>query len=308
MLKHLPIPLIVGRLRLTNSEIVLLIAAIGLMCAALSQIDSVPATAIMLLVGVAAIVALVYERVSTRRILDDLAERLDTTGTADKIEVVSADSSRGVHEALNRAIQRMREHTNTAEEHKQPHGFESSEIPVSRAVSVAVLSVGLRQSAVPLYSGAYMETLRVMTTSASAAANKAGALLTLQGDAMLLLTFGVSESQPTARSMEQALKTATALAMQHPDLRFGLSGGAALLCHLPDLAPTVVGTPVEDALRLARMAVAWHEYTLLCAEPVALLARTADRQRTTLQLSHVGAPPLPVYALSLAAQEIVVSA
>jgi hypothetical protein len=63
----------------------------------------------------------------------------------------------------------------------------------------------------------------------------------------------------------------------------------------------VIGSPLEEAIRLHRLAATWHEYRMLCPEPVALLLRTrVAGHRTPLQLTAPNAPAMPVYSLDLA--------
>ena len=102
--------------------------------------------------------------------------------------------------------------------------------------------------------------------------------------------------------------SARALAASDPDVRFGLSCGQGRLWALPDIGPTIIGAPLEEAVRLYRMAAAWHEYRLLCAEPIALLAHSFNSQRTPLELTYHTLPTLPIYAVELQSAAIAVSA
>jgi hypothetical protein len=257
-------------------------------------------SAIVLLLAAAAIVALVRERVAYRQTLLAIAERLDAIETLGKFEIKATNSSSAIDQALNRAIQRSREQTQqTKPQTPTPLCIvEPAPVPEQR-FTVAVLSIDLRHSIVEMYTPAYSAYLVSVADTAARAIQQTHALLKTQGDGTLLVIFGARLDQPIAASIRQALDLALLLSTSYPDLRFGLSCGAAWSSALPGLGETVVGAPLEDATRLSRMAAAWHEYNLLCTEPTALLARAFPSQRTPLQLTHPAMPMLPVYALQL---------
>lgn len=298
MLKHPHIPVIFARFSLTWTENLLLCVAIILAVAAVLAVLVSSLSAIVLLLAAAAIVALVRERVTYRQTLRALAERLDDLDTLSKLEVNSSHSAGVIDQALNRAIQRAREqsrHSSSQPTLRVIPPAATADVPVT----VAVLSIDLRRAESDLYTSAYAEYLAAVADAATQATRQTWASLQAQGDGTLLLTFGVQPEQPVALSLRHALDVALTLASSFADLRFGLSCGSARLCSLSGVGQTIVGAPLEDAVRLSRMAASWHEYNLLCTEPTALLARTIPSQRTPLQLTHTAMPTLPVYALEL---------
>lgn len=285
---------------ITWSEGLLLLSAAILGVAALVTIEQSPLAAVSMLLAAAAVSALVYERTVTRRTLQSLAEQLDTTGPVSKLEVAGS----GTHElgqALNRAIQRTR--------------VEALDLPqapaappaVSHEISVAVLSVGLRAGGVT-YSAAHSDRLAAIVRAARVATRSMDVTFDVHGDGTVVLIFGGNSVQPMRQSLHEALDVSRSLARRFKDARFGLSCGKARACTLSETGPTFIGAPVEDAVRLARMAIAWHEYHLLCAEPIALLARSFSSRRTTLELTYAAAPMLPIYALSLDPGAVALSA
>lgn len=302
MLKHLPSPLDLSRMHLTWSERLLVVGATALTIGALIKLSAAPAVASIMLLASAALVALVYERSTTRRTLVALAEQLKSSGPLSKVEV-EASSAGALGQALNQAIQRSRVQTPPQLEAAQAlPGFEAETLPV------AVLSIGLRQGVHAAYTAAHTARLTEVALAARQASRTPAAVLDAHGDGTLLLIFGARQSQPLAISMRQALDVALALTARYPDLRFGLGCGQGRVCALPDLGSTIIGAPLEDAVRLYRMAAAWQEYHLLCAEPVALLARSFASQRTALHLTYANKPTLPVYAISLDPATVAISA
>lgn len=289
----------VEQLGLTKGEIVLLVTAVALCVAALATVVQTPLGAVALLLAAAAVSALIHERASTRRQLHVLAEQLNTTGPLAKLEVHSATGTHALGQALNRAIQRSR--------------AEALDLPASAApplgardADVAVLSLGVSRDG--LSAAAYSERLSAVAQTVRRASADAGVELYVQADGTLLLIFGAHTEQPMRLSLHHALNVALTLSAHDPLIRFGLSCGNARVCVLPGIGTTYIGPPLEDALRLARMAVSWNEYQLLCAEPIALLARQFASHRTTLELTHAAAPTLPVYALALPTAPIALSA
>lgn len=298
MLKHPHIPVIFARFALTWTENLLLCVAIILGVAAALALLFSWLSAIVLLLAAVAIVALVRERVTYRQALQALAEQLDDLDTLSKLEVNSSKSAALIDQALNRAIQRSREQSRHAL-FSQPVLHVIPPAVIDAPVIVAVLSIDLRRAESELYTSAYAEYLAAVADVAVQATRQTSALLQAQGDGTLLLIFGVQPDQPVALSLRQALNAALTLAGSFGELRFGLSCGSARLCPLPGVGQMMVGAPLEDAVRLSRMAASWHEYNLLCTEPTALLARTVPSHRTPLQFTHTAMPTLPVYALEL---------
>lgn len=299
MLKHVPLPINLSRMHLTWGETLLLVGAAALVVGSLIQVRVAPAVAIIMLLAAAALAALVYERSTTRRTLVALAEQLKTSGPLHKVEV-EASSAGMLGQALNQAIQRSR--TETALLSVEPPSAVAETLPV------AVLSIGLRQGVHAAYTAAHTERLTEVARAARGASQATDAVLDAHGDGTLLLIFGSQQLIPPALSLQQALDVALTLRAAYPDLRFGLGCGQGRCCTLPGVGATIIGAPLEDAVRLYRMAAAWHEYHLLCVEPVALLARGCSGQRTMLQLSYASKPTLPVYALSLSPVSVAVSA
>lgn len=298
MLKHPHIPVIFARFSLTWTENLLLCVAIILGVAAVLAVLVSSLSAIVLLLAAAAIVALVRERVTYRQTLRALAERLDDLDTLSKLEVNSSHSAGVIDQALNRAIQRAREQSRHSSSQPTLRVIPPAATTDSPVI-VAVLSIDLRRADSDLYTSAYAEYLAAVADAATQATRQTWASLQAQGDGTLLLIFGVQPEQSVALSLRHALDVALTLASSFADLRFGLSCGSARLCSLSGAGQMIVGAPLEDAVRLSRMAASWHEYNLLCTEPTALLARTVPSQRTPLQLTHTAMPTLPVYALEL---------
>lgn len=298
MLKHPHIPVIFTRFALTWTENLLLCVAIILGVAAALALLFSWLSAIVLLLAAVAIVALVRERMTYRQTLQALAEQLDDLDTLAKLEVNTSKSAALIDQALNRAIQRSREQSRHAL-FSQPTLHVIPTAVTDAPMTVAVLSIDLRRAESELYTSAYAEYLAAVADAAVQATRQTSALLQAQGDGTLLLIFGVQPDQPVALSLRQALNTALTLASSFSELRFGLSCGSARLCPLPGVGQMMVGAPLEDAVRLSRMAASWHEYNLLCTEPTALLARMVPSHRTPLQFTHTAMPTLPVYALEL---------
>jgi hypothetical protein len=263
---------------------------------AILQVPIVPQNAIPLLLTAAAIAALLYERFTTRRVLAELASQLADENNSHKFDVMGALGAPHVDHALNRLVQRVREHETVTKE------CASTTLPpaatADTTMQVVALSVGVRRERHVDYSADQAARL-LRTASAALAATEEQPCVLVQGDGTLLLIFGSTVNQPITLSLRYALQTAHAL-QSDPHLRFGLGVGSARQCPLPGGTTALIGAPLDDAARLQRMAAAWHEYHLLCAEPVALLARSHRNQRTTLKLTSPSLPPLPVYALELA--------
>lgn len=297
MFKHPHIPVNFARFALTWTENLLLCVAIILgVAAVLAALVVSSLSAIVLLLAAVAIVALIRERVTYRQTLRALAEQLDDLDTLSKLEVNSSKHAGMIDQALNRAIQRTREQSRHA--HPTLHVIPPAAV-TDAPMTVAVLSIDLRRAESELYTSAYAEYLGAVADAAAQATSQTWASLQAQGDGTLLLIFGIQPEQPVTLSLRYALDAALSLSSRFADLRFGLSCGSARLCPLPGVGSMIVGAPLEDAVRLSRMAASWHEYDLLCTEPTALLARTVPSQRTPLQLTHTAMPTLPVYALEL---------
>jgi hypothetical protein len=290
MFNHAHNGVIVRRFPLTLGETLLGIVALVLILAALLRVFDSPPDAILLLLASSAIGALIHERVTTRRVLTTLAERLRSAGPLPKLEVTSAASAAILDQALNQAIQRRREQS--APEPAAPRVGTHPRTPM-----VAVLSIALRQDDGVPYSAERLDQLEAAAEAARKAAGP-GALVRVEGDGTVLAVLGATENRPIAASMRQAFAVARSLAADE-SLRFGVSCGEATVRAFAGAETVAIGAPLEDAARLARMATAWHEYRLLCTEPVALLAREAPGHRTELKLTHPGAPTLPVYALDV---------
>jgi hypothetical protein len=310
MFKYPHIPVILARLQLTWTEKLLLIVATILVCASIIALMVSSINALVLVLAAAAIIALVRERLVSRQTLLVLAEHLDTVDTLNKFEIKGSSGAGVIDQALNRAIQRTREQTRQGLSDRQPTPLRMVEAPplVDRAVPVAVLSIDLRRCEFELYTPAYTEYLAQIIDAVNLMTRQMYTLLQPQGDGTLLLIFGSQSEQAVALSLRQALDVALMLSGSYVGLRFGLTCGSAQFCSLPGVGQTIVGVPLEDALRLSRMAASWHEYSLLCTEPTALLARAFPSQRTPLQFTHAAMPALPIYALDLDPAAVAMSA
>lgn len=305
MFRSVQNPVGVTQIRLTSSEIMLVAVASGLLFAAVVNVLSDPVVAGAMVLAAVAIGALVHERVMTRRMARTLAERLNAVATLDKLEVSGANDAASLDHALNRIIQQAREQAQRTAAEWPADEPVTTALPVSR--SVAVLSVGLRQVDRDVYGPAHLAAVAKLAAAAREACGTLPIQLDVQADATVLIAFGAAEDQPVGVSLRQALDLAQTLSGDR-DVRFGLSCGTARSCQMPDEIQRLMGVPFEEAARLFRMAASWHEYQLLCTEPVALLARARPSERTTLKLTHAALPSLPVYAMSLELQAVALSA
>ena len=253
------------------------------------------------------------ERTRARRRLARLALQINAIASLEKLEVPDDPSSSALDRALNDAIQRVREQARIVR-------LSGQQIPVGEALrmindenagprSVAVLALGLGEQDHTVVSPETMEHLREIAGTVVEVAERRSALLQMQGSGTFALIFAAFSQEPAARSAKAAFDAAVELMAAHPRLHFGLSSGTGLSCTLPGAGYTVIGSPLEEAIRLHRLAASWTEYRLLCPEPVALLLRPrASGQRTPLQLTAADAPPLPVYSLEVAAEAIALGA
>lgn len=261
-----------------------------------------------LILGIVAVAFLLLfglERLRARRRMAHLATQLSSVGTLDKLEVSADPSTAALDQALNAAIQRTRELAQSSQASATVVEDEPEAVPRS----VAVLALGLRDHDQSSVSPETMAQLRRIADTVVNVAERRSALLQMQGSGTFALIFAAFSQEPAARSAKAALDAAAELSVAHPDLHFGLSSGTGLPCRLPGTGYTVIGAPLEEAIRLHRFSASWHEYRLLCPEPVALLLRPyASGARTTLQLTAPNAPPLPVYTLDLAPELIALGA
>lgn len=238
-----------------------------------------------------------------------LAAQLKSVASLEKLEVPDDPSASALDRALNDAIQRSREQERILK-------FAPQAVPSSAALglladsegkprSVAVLALGLRDQEQPAASAEAMEQLREIAGTVVGVAEQHSALLQMQGSGTFALIFAAFSHEPAARSAKAAYDAAVELMTAHPALRCGLSVGAGLPCTLPGAGYTVLGSPFEEAIRLHRLAASWHEFQILCPEPVALLLRPrAASQRTHLQLTATNTPALPVYSLDVVVETI----
>ncbi|HSH79047.1 MAG TPA: hypothetical protein VLA19_11015 [Herpetosiphonaceae bacterium] len=253
------------------------------------------------------------ERARGRRRVVRLAAQLRSLTSLEKIEIPDSTSAGALDQALNDAIQRAREQALTGKLAPQP-------IPRREALqllsegdgtprSVAVLALGLRDQDQAGVSPETMEHLREIAGTVVEVAERRSALLQMQGSSTFALIFAAFAQEPAARSAKAALDAAAELFAAHPALHFGLSSGTGMPCTLPGAGYTVIGSPLEEAIRLHRLAATWNEYRLLCPEPVALLLRPhAAGSRTSLQLTSSHAPSLPVYSLDVVPEAIALGA
>ena len=253
------------------------------------------------------------ERARSRRRMTRLAAQLKAVSSLEKLEVLDDPTAARLDQALNEAIQRVREQARMLQ--LAPQQVSSSEAlrlldtvdGVPR--NVAVLALGLGDQEQTVASHAKLEQLRQLASMIVGVAERRSALLQMQGNGTFALIFAAFSQESAAQSTRAAFAAALELITAHPTLRFGLSAGMGLSCTLPGAGYTVIGAPLEEAIRLYRLAASWHEYWLLCPEPVALLLRPGVKgQRTHLKLTLAHAPPLPVYALELAPGAIALGA
>lgn len=264
-------------------------------------------------VAVAFVVLLGVERARARRRVQRLATQLKSSASLEKLEVGDDPANAALAEALNAAIQRTREHAHLAQQLQQP-GLGDAAAQLMREIegaprSIAVLALGVREQDHPLLASDRMAQLRHIASTVVAVAERHAALIQMQGSGTFALIFAAFAHEPVGRSAKVAYDAALELMAAHPSLHLGLSAGTGLPCQLPGAGYTVIGTPLEEALRLHRLALSWDEYRLLCPEPVALLLLPRiNGQRTTLQLTAAHAPPLPVYALDTAPDRLALGA
>ena len=101
-------------------------------------------------------------------------------------------------------------------------------------------------------------------------AQQHGALLQPCGDAIMLV-FGAFSEHPVAHSLlaavaaAEGLRTAWQGHIVHP-LAFGITSGTVTVTTLPGLGCCVLGSPVEQALHIERLAIASPFYRMLCDE------------------------------------------
>ena len=251
------------------------------------------------IVAVALLILFSLERLRIRLRMAYLATQLNRAGTLEKLEVSADPSSAALDQALNAAIQRTREQARTSQEMREYVPAVEDE-PDGVPRSVAVLALGLREHDQSSTSPETMAQLRRIADTVVNVAERSSALLQMQGSGTFALIFAAFSQEPAARSAKAALEAAKEFSTTHPDLHFGLSSGTGLPCRLPGAGYTVIGSPLEEAIRLHRFAASWDEYRLLCPEPVALLLRPyASGARTTLQLTAPNAPPLPIYTIEI---------
>ncbi len=295
-----------ARFRYTTSELLLLAVAGGLVCTAIAHVLVSPIGACAMMLAVAAIVALVHERAATRRRVHELGERLNDAASLEKLEVGGANDVTALDRALNRIIQQAREQAREASD-PWPLFVQPQQPAIGEGQTVAVLVVGARQGTAERFTPEHLGWLAQTTKAVLATGDSANLSIRMQNDGTLLVTCGGQQAQSVSATVHQALTIAQVLSADS-QLRLGLSCGMARLCTVSEVEPTLVGAPFEEATRLYRMAAAWHEYQLLCAEPIALLARAFPSQRTPLKLTRPLAPALPVYALDLASRPVAMSA
>ncbi len=270
-----------------------------------NSILSCLATLMLMLLGL--------ERARDRRRVDRLAAQLRSLTSLEKIEIPDSTSAGTLDQALNDAIQHAREQALAGKLAPQliPRRAALQLLSESDGTprSVAVLALGLREQDHAGVSPETMEHLREIAGTVVEVAEQRSALLQMQGSSTFALIFAAFAQEPAARSAKAALDAATELLAAHPALYFGLSSGTGMPCTLPGAGYTVIGSPLEEAIRLQRLAATWNEYRLLCPEPVALLLRPhAAGSRTSLQLTSSHAPSLPVYSLDVEPEVIALGA
>lgn len=132
--------------------------------------------------------------------------------------------------------------------------------------------------------------------------------LLISGGDHLLVVLGAFDDLPPAQTLRNAMQVATDLRrLQTPPtfgpLSYGLASGAAVAIQLPAMGFTVVGAPVDQALRLLHLARSCPEYDLLCSEETCMALRRlqlqTDWQATDLRLLPPERPAQIVYGLAL---------
>ena len=122
------------------------------------------------------------------------------------------------------------------------------------------------------------------------------AVLQVEGNGLFLLIFPVTEGASLRHIYSVALGVVASMQHTAADLHLGLACGLGEQHPQPHGAH-FVAPALEDAARLARMALAW-QHPLLCTEPVARLLPGQAVARTPLELTHPQLPPLRVWTLT----------
>lgn len=243
-----------------------------------------------------------------------LARGIATGQTGQKIEVRSGewgDLSRAVNGLLQerRVQQRLRAAQPDSLPPEGIKAFLGGSLPMAgQARMVAILLV--RHTGRPLEweERGRRATLLAWKTLAHAThdiAHRHGALLQPCGDA-ILLAFGTFDDRPAAASLRDALQAAETLGQgwragglnAGGPLVFSLVCGHALVVALAGLGYCVLGSPVEQAVRLQQLALNARRYGLLCNEDAyhALRSGAGDSWRPTeLRIPSLHRPPQVVY-------------
>lgn len=269
----------------------------------------------LLVLGVA---WLLWERLRINNAIRDLAARIAVGDLDAKLEV--GDSAWGaLCHAVNGLLQQQRrqQRMQTMLPWLPAHVIASlvnTPLPAEglpRAMTVLVIGY----ATATLRSVDESIHLRIFQAMAAAAQQQAeihGALLERSGDT-LLLAFGAFDDRPLPTTLRSAMKAAKELRSTWsqlsqadvplptlPSLCLSLASGTGRAVALPGLGYTIIGTPLDQGLRLQYLAAACPEYTLLCSEESYLLLRRLDNSPwlpTDMRLVQPHRPAQVVYAL-----------
>lgn len=261
-----------------------------------------------------AIILLIWERMQLNHAMRDLAARIATGDLDTKLEVQEGAWGTLCHAVNDLLQQQRRQHyvqtlvptlpseaiTTMLNKQRSPDGV---------LQSLTVLVVGYTHTSPPGASltQEHLVALRALSTVAQQQSERHGALLERFGD-MLLFAFGAFEERPLNTTLRHALQTAQVLRQTWDDtsprgpLALSLASGKGLSVALPGLGYTVIGAPIEQALRLQHLAAACPEYALLCSEESYMTLRLLHNAHwlpTDLRLLQPDQPPQVVYALPL---------
>lgn len=259
-----------------------------------------------------ALLLLLWERAHIGYTLRDLTRSIASGNLDTKLEVQEDDFGALCH-AVNNLLQQQRLQQRTqaflpALPAQAVTSLLSMHLPAEGLPRMlTILIVGYAQSSVRQSPAAqdHVRALRVLSTVAQQQAEMHSAIVERFGD-MLLFAFGAFDERPLTTTLRSALQTAQALRQSwdrtspRGALALSIASGTGLAAALPGLGYTVIGAPIEQALRLQYLAAACPEYALLCSEESYLNLRRLDTTTwlpTDLRLLEPDQPPQVVYAL-----------
>jgi hypothetical protein len=220
----------------------------------------------------ALLAVLLWERMRFLNWMRRVTQRIEQRQMFEKVEVEA-----GVWGELCRAINGLL-HEQHALRHRaslQPHSLPQSALaallggalPPSQHRDVAVIVIGLPMDDA---TADQIHNWRALQQLARAEAERYEALLLPCGLGVQLV-FGAFDDRPLAESVRLAATVARAIAdgyaaACHGLLAAGLASGDALTMHEPVAGFSVLGSVVEQALRLQQTAASSGEALLLCGE------------------------------------------